>query len=51
MARHRRREHDERPKRERMKPWPFAHEVIPRSVLRDELIARQYAHLPPKVVW
>jgi len=34
-----------------MRHWPFAHEVIPRQVERQELIDRQYAHLPPKVIW
>jgi hypothetical protein len=35
----------------RWKPWPFAAEIIPRSVERQELIDKQYAHLPPKVTW
>ena len=34
-----------------MGEWPFAHEVIPRQVGRQELIDKQYAHLPPKVTW
>ena len=37
--------------RDRFKPWPFAHEVVPRQVPREELIEKQYAHLPPKVKW
>jgi hypothetical protein len=32
-------------------PWPFADDVIPRQVERQELIDRQYAHIPPKVKW
>jgi len=31
--------------------WPFAHEVTHRQVERQELIDRQYAHIPPKVKW
>lgn len=37
--------------RARRVPWPFAYEVVQRQVPRDELIERQYAHLPPKVKW
>jgi hypothetical protein len=34
-----------------VKPWPFAHEVVYRQTGRQEIIDRQYAHIPPKVIW
>jgi hypothetical protein len=39
------------PQRNPTQPWPFDEPVTPRQVERQELIDRQYAHIPPKVKW